>query len=72
MKHLRITFFNTKVETFGEYQLHRSTTEKSHFEVSYNTDNFKRALAFATRAKRKIQRENPLVGHNARIEFITK
>lgn len=70
MKRLKLTFYNTKPERFGEYTLFRSTTEKKAFELSYNTDSSKRALSLAKRKRRKIIAENPELGANTRLEFI--
>ena len=72
MLHIRITFFNTVIRKFGDYELHQNVSEKCRFEFSYNTDSHNRALSYATRRKNKIRAKNPSVGYNARIEFITK
>lgn len=73
MKHIKLTFFNTEIETYGvnsEYTVHRSTTPKKSFELSYNTDNWKRALSFAKRKMRALQKTDPALGCNTCIEFV--
>ena len=71
MKNLRITFHETIMENYGSYSLGRSTGDRLSVEVSYNTDNFKRALAFASaKVKRMKQADHSLIGLNTTIEFI--
>ena len=73
MKHIKLTFFNTEIQTFGKfdkYTVHRSTTPKKSFELSYNTDNWKRALSFAKRKMRALQKTDSALGCNTCIEFV--
>ena len=70
MLKLKLTFFNTEKVDHGRYISHRSTTPKAVYELSYNTDNWKRAMASAERKKRKLQKEDKPLGLNTRLEFI--
>ena len=65
---VRLTFFNTVMEDLGGYRLNRSTTPKHSFEFIYKTNNSKRAMSFAKRAKRRLVLQDPDLGHNTRIE----
>lgn len=67
---MKITFFNSVPEKFGEYTLHRSTTEKSSIIKTFNTDNSRRAMAFAKRYVKRARILNAELGHNVRIETV--
>ncbi len=71
MKHLKITFHTTVMEDFGNYRLGRSVGDHLIIEVSYKTENFKRALAFAKRKVELMKRkDNSLYNLNTTIELI--
>ncbi len=71
MKNIKITFFKTETRQYPSYSLGVSKGEKLSIEVSYNTDNFKRALSCASKKVQRMKRENhELIGLNHTIEFI--
>ena len=71
MKNLKITFHETVMEDYGTYKLGRSISDKLTVEVSYNTDNYKRAMAFANAKVERMKRANhSLIGLNTTIEFV--
>lgn len=71
MKNLKITFHETVMRDFGTHKLGHSTGDKLVVEVSYKTDNYKRALAFASaKVKRMKRADHSLVGLNITVEFV--
>lgn len=68
---LKLTFFNTeKIEHGNGIISHYSTTPKAVYDLEYNTNNYKRAFAFAERRKRKLKKDNKALGSNTRLEIV--
>jgi len=69
--HLKITFNKTEMESFGNYRLGRSVGIHEVFEVSYNTENKKRAFTFAKRKIKALKKQdNALYGLNYSIQVV--